>query len=201
MDAVIPGVAWQALSRVPIWSLSRWSSFAFLTASLHTDNGFTVLNSYLFNFPSLLCFYFGFEQTQKLIVKPSRSLVLSASPVFKGGELFLCFQDSTLGKLPALTSCFILHSNFLQTRPPPPPSDLNKLKFGLLKAKTFVPVLTFRVLSRIPNSTILWSLQPRLSLTDILQNLSWFVSSNSSSWLAHLTFVWRNSPLCIPGTW
>ena len=76
----------------------------------------------------------------------------------------------------------------------PPNWPLSELKFALLKSRTLVLGLTFNTLSRIPNSTILWSLQPIISLTEILQSrLSRFVNSKSSS----ASFLVGTSNICI----
>jgi len=80
--------------------------------SAHPGNVLVVLNEYLYAFPFLVCFSFGFEQTQNLAVKPEESLAPPTALTFKGDELVLCFQESVLGKLPALTSSFILHKSF-----------------------------------------------------------------------------------------
>lgn len=101
------------------------------------------------------------------------------SPTFKGVDVVLCCQERLFENLPALISSFILHKNFPQN-----PSQLSSDRaktFALLKSKTFNLVLTFSVISWISKPTILWLLQPRLSLTKILQSrFSEFVSSKSS---------------------
>jgi len=77
-----------------------------------SGNALAVLNGYSSIFPSCVCFSFGFEQTQKLTVKPRRCLASNTPLIFKGDELFLCFQESVLEKLPAFSSFFVLHGSF-----------------------------------------------------------------------------------------
>lgn len=54
---------------------------------------------------------FSVEQTQKLTFKPRESLTPPTFLTFEGHELVLCFRDSVLKKLTALSS-FIFHGNF-----------------------------------------------------------------------------------------
>jgi len=99
--------------------------------SAHTGNAILVLNRYSSTFPSLVCFSFGFEQTQKTAGKPKGSVAVPTSLTFKVDELFLCFQESVLRKLQALTSCFVFHGSFPQN-----PSQLSSEQAGIWSSKT-----------------------------------------------------------------
>lgn len=116
-----------------------------------------------------MCFSFGPEQTQKLTVKPRGFHVPPTSLPFEEDELVLCFHESHLEKLTAVASSFILHESF------PFNKALRKLKLALLKSKTSALVLTFRVHSQTPYSTILLGEDPfnlaQRHLIGILQSL------------------------------
>lgn len=114
---------------------------------------------------------------QKLTGKPRRLLAPPVSLTFKEDKQVLWFQERVLEKFPALSGSFVLHGSFSSNS-----SHLSsELAFPLLKSKIFVIVKTFSVPIRIRNATILWSLQTRLSVTEVLQSFSWFVSSKPSS--------------------
>ena len=107
-------------------------SFCFSSCiSVHPGNALVLLNGYSSTSPSLVRFAFGFEQTQKLAVKPRGALAPPTSLTFKGNELFLCFQEQVLEKLPALTSSLILHGCFPQN-----PSQLSSEQAGIWSSKT-----------------------------------------------------------------
>ena len=96
------------------------------------------------------------------------------------GWTFLCLDDTILKKLPPFLGTFALQSCLpwdLTT------SFLNQLKLTLLRSRDCTLPLSFLIALRILNSTISWSLQPRLPLiTTSSTNPSLLVNSSRSSY-------------------
>lgn len=97
-------LTWRTIFCIFVTSLAnfilRWA-FALLAVSQHTLAMHLSFSMGIYPLPSLVHFFFGFEQTQKLAVKPTRSLAPPSSLTFKGDELFIFLPGEHSWKTPS----------------------------------------------------------------------------------------------------
>ena len=120
-------------------------------------------------FPQLVCFLFIFEFGQELLVHPHRPpSTFARFPAFQGGLFF--DLEVILEHQPALLARVISHETLS-----------SRLKAALLKSWVVIQLFALFLHLGILNSTMSWSLQPRLPLTfTSLTSSSFFVRIGSS---------------------
>lgn len=137
-----------------------WDFSIYNCISAHPGNALVALTRYSSTFPSLVCLSLVLSRLRSTELSQG-GLLIHLFPLPLQGMKCFCASRRELSALVQLVPL----SSMETSHRIPPNCALSKLKFALAKSKTLE---TLSVLSTTPKVTVLWLLQPRLPLTEVL---------------------------------